>query len=687
MILKGILLCCFVCFSYAREVKICLVMVTQNHAQVISKCLSSVQGLVDAVCVIDLESQDTTKEIVSHWAQECCHLSLIQEAPSSSNPFSMAKEAAMSLVVSSHFVLEDTYFLWMDPTMSFRGKENFRKNELTHAVYAILEHSSSLKYYSYEPHLFVAAVDWSCSESLPFLWRGNDGLSADRLEDIVLEGETLFLEKEVERLQILTAKEPEFTAHYFHLAETYKALKQLPEAIVWYQKRLDFGGDLEELWFSTLMMGSCYEEIGDWGRALSCYLDAFQRCPNRPDPIQKISTYYRKTSKNSLSYLFAQHALLMDRSDRCRFFQDPPLTDDQIYEDISIAAYYTRFRKEGFWATNHLSCDRNSSQWTRENAHRNLVYYASRLENSEFMALDLELSSLDGKKQKKYFPASGSILTTSQGYQLVCLGVNYQQQRGKVFYTEDFSGIFRMKSFFVELDPEFHVLSQKEIIEKMPRERFPTLGVEGPEDCRLFEYQREETWMTCSMRGFNPMGKRQTVLCRLLDDDGLRSIDNWIVLGKDVSTNEKNWLPFCSGINLRLIHSYEPLTLVTPDLNTGQYSTLCSEPLSLDCSRFRGSAAPIVFDEGYLLLVHEIVSYSDSTRSYLHRFLYLDDQFRIQKMSLPFVFLHHGVERCHGMTLDISGTKLVSVVGSEDKELFLCLTPIETIRSHLQDCQ
>ncbi len=684
MILRLVLFFCFsVC--YGRDVKICLVLVTQNHDKEILKCLSSVRDFVDAVCVIDQGSQDDTKNIVNQWIHECRFPNFVQDALPDCNPFTLAMEVAQKLVIDSHFVLEDTYFLWMDPMMHLRGNVSGRKEELTHACYAILEHSSSCKYYSFEPHLFLAAIDWTYSDSRPFLWKKDEYLSFARLHDIVLEGGSLSLEKEVERLQLLISKEPEFKDHYFHLAEAYKALGQFSSAIFWYHKRLDLDGDVEEMWFSTLMMASCYEEMGDWGHALSCYLEAFQICPDRPDPIQKISTYYRRVAKPSVSYLFSQHALLVGRSDRQRFFVDPPLSDYQIYEDISIAAYYTRFQKEGFWATSRLAADRTAPWWIRENAHQNQMYYVTRLENSELISLDLDLSSTHGKKQKRYFPASGSIVRTSWGYKLICLGVNYQQQRGKLFYTDDFSGMFRMKSFFVELSPDFQVLSEKEIIEGIVRDRFPTLYVDGPEDCRLFEYQGCD-WMSCSMRGFNPIGKRQTVLCRLSNgESSFRLIDRCIPLKtKDSHINEKNWVPFCSGMNLRFIHSYEPLTIATPDLSTGQCSMVHTDTLSWDCSRFRGSAAPIAWDDGYLLLVHEIVAYPDSTRSYLHRFIYLDDQHRMKKMSLPFVFLHHGVERCHGMTMDISGTHLVFVVGSEDKELFLCLTPLETIRGRLE---
>ena len=88
-------------------------------------------------------------------------------------------------------------------------------------------------------------------------------------------------------------------------------------------------------------------------------------------------------------------------------------------------------------------------------------------------------------------------------------------------------------------------------------------------------------------------------------------------------------------------------------------------------THFRGSAAPIAFDNGYLMLVHEVVLKEDYSRCYLHRFLFLDEKLRTTKLSKPFFFDHQGVEYCCSMTLDHSGKQLVLAIGLEDREAHL----------------
>ena len=102
-----------------------------------------------------------------------------------------------------------------------------------------------------------------------------------------------------------------------------------------------------------------------------------------------------------------------------------------------------------------------------------------------------------------------------------------------------------------------------------------------------------------------------------------------------------------------------------------------------DFSLFRGSAGPIPFDDGYLVLVHEIIQNPDSTRYYLHRFFYMDKYFMVKRITKPFTFLHHGVEFCGSMTIDHSGKNLIMALGIEDSKAYLTFTDLNLIRSLL----
>jgi hypothetical protein len=155
------------------------------------------------------------------------------------------------------------------------------------------------------------------------------------------------------------------------------------------------------------------------------------------------------------------------------------------------------------------------------------------------------------------------------------------------------------------------------------------------------------------------------------------------LLGPDPHRCEKNWLPFVKDGSLCAIYSCAPFTIYKPDLETGDCEAVLSYEPDEDFSGFRGSAAPIKYKDGYLMLVHETVQFEDQSRNYLHRFLYLDKNFIVKQFSKPFIFFHRGIEFCCSMTIDHAGKELVMAVGVEDCQAYLYVVNLETVQSLL----
>jgi tetratricopeptide (TPR) repeat protein len=99
--------------------------------------------------------------------------------------------------------------------------------------------------------------------------------------------------------------EPKEDHSLLRFADLLKNQNKFEEAISLYQRRIELDGDEEEIWFCKMMIGSCWEKLTNWEKALHHYLEAFQMRPQYPDPIQKIATHYRIAENNDLAYLFA----------------------------------------------------------------------------------------------------------------------------------------------------------------------------------------------------------------------------------------------------------------------------------------------------------------------------------------------------------------------------------------------
>lgn len=111
---------------------------------------------------------------------------------------------------------------------------------------------------------------------------------------------------------------------------------------------------------------------------------------------------------------------------------------------------------------------------------------------------------------------------------------------------------------------------------------------------------------------------------------------------------------------------------------------ISSDNSSYDFSSFRRSSRPIEFDNGSLFLVYEPVDSSKEERNHIHRFVYLDKNSQIQKISRPFIFKQQGEELCNEMTLDSSSNKFLISFSIKGKDNSICSVNIDTVRSLLK---
>ena len=151
---------------------------------------------------------------------------------------------------------------------------------------------------------------------------------------------------------------------------------------------------------------------------------------------------------------------------------------------------------------------------------------------------------------------------------------------------------------------------------------------------------------------------------------------------------QKNWLPFAGGDDpseLHVVYGYEPLVVLRVDQQTGRCDPIVEQPQGRPFDLFRGSAGPIDLPHelggGRLLLVH-VVAFHD-IRYYLHRFLRVDEEWRVTAASRPFYFRHKGIEFASGACLAHDGDLLVTF-GVEDREAWLCRIPIERVSELLR---
>lgn len=656
-----------------KEPKICLSMVVKNNADTIGRSLSSVKDLIDCYSICDAGSTDKTLFIVEEIMHEAKIPGFIYRESGRGYDKNeiLSIHAAQKILRELGYPLESSYLLLLNPDQHLTISSPFQKSRLKEDGYLLLQNRSLLSYYKYMPNLIRASTPL---ESV----MASEGLPYKKLQAFVIEeqhvNEKGSLEGNLENLEL----------DLIDLAQTYKALKKHEDALRIYQTISERARSREEVWFAKYMTGACFEEMNQWEQALKAYLDAYQYDSGRAEPLYRAALYYRLHGENDLAYLFAKQGGRIPVSHDALLFPAPLLRGYQFKEEISITAYYTPFKEEGYLANNDLLLCRHVPDYIKYQAYQNTLFYIEHLKNSHFEPIVPSLPLIREGFDEHYHPMNPSICKTKNGYLLICRSVNYTQIGANVFNTIDLEGIFRTRNFLIEYDRDFRPLAQKEIVENLPRERFPAYLVEGLEDCRIFPFQNG-LWFTCTSCDTNPTGNRQISLCKLPDLHGQKMLEVeklTPLLGPDPYLCEKNWLPFVQEDALYTVYSYDPFIIYKPDLETGICDLALTYKPVHDFSHFRGSAGPIEFDDGHLVLVHEVVI-QNHHRCYMHRFLKLDADFKIQKVSKPFIFRHLGVEYCCSMTLDHSGERLILPIGVEDREAYLCSVDLQTVRSLL----
>ncbi len=432
-----------------------------------------------------------------------------------------------------------------------------------------------------------------------------------------------------------------------------------------YLEKIEKNDDPEECWLARYQLAEMYEETLRWDEAMYWYLEAFQFDSSREEPLQKIATHYRLKGDNDLAYLFAQYGSRLS-------FKSP-----HFEEELSIVSFYTPFKESGYHAASNLLLRKNIPYSIRDQTYKNLLFYIEPLPNTAFQRIDFAIPD-------QWRAMNPSIVKTENGYAAICRVVNYVQKGAKHFQTNDPDGIFRSRNFILKYDVDFHLVSEQEIADPS-RIQYSTPSVQGLEDCRLFQW-KNSLWFSCTTTDTNPTGSYQISLCKLAGNcfGSTALVDSLLPLeGPDPYRCEKNWLPFIHGDHLFLIYSYDPFMIYTPDLQTGASLFAFSYAPKYDFSSFRGSAAPIPFEDGFLALIHEVVFLPNGERVYLHRFLFLDCNFEVNKISKPFIFKEQGVEFCNGMCWDHSGKKIILAIGIEDREAWFCAIKSDAIEPML----
>lgn len=312
--------------------RVCLNMIVKNEAAVIERCLRSVRPYIHAWAIADTGSTDGTQDIVRNFLSDL--------------PGELIERPWVDFATNRNQALDlarghGDYALIIDADDTLEADAGFAYPELQAPGYVLkILHGRVVYWRDALPRL---DQDWKwqgvlhetlhCSvlggvrklEGLRIRYNGDGARSQmDKSEKFA---------RDAEILRAALQKEPDNARYAFYLAQSLRDCGQLSAAIDAYQRRVEMGGWVEEVYFSKYMIARLKERSGaPYIDVVDAYLDAYNFRPQRAETACDLARYFRINRRLTLARDFARIACAT------------PLPKDNL--QINLGAYGWRGRNE-----------------------------------------------------------------------------------------------------------------------------------------------------------------------------------------------------------------------------------------------------------------------------------------------------------------------------------------------------
>lgn len=302
---------------------VCLVMIVRNEAEVIRRCLESVIPVIDHWVICDTGSTDDTARVVLETMEgipgELHEVPWVNFGQTRTQSLTLARGKA-------------DYHLLIDADMTLNTPGDFRPALAADAY--LVRYSGPLDYWV--ERVVSDRHSWEYVGPAHEYIRSATSTTRAKLEGVTVthHGDGGCQRGKIERyLNLLKEgieKEPENSRYAFYIAESYRDLGNLPQAIEWYEKRACMGGWDEEQWYALYQAARSQHRLGvAWPLVLEAYLRAYAFRPTRIEPLYHVARFYRENEQFQLAELFSRRAIEAGYPEDTLFI-DKPIYDYEL---------------------------------------------------------------------------------------------------------------------------------------------------------------------------------------------------------------------------------------------------------------------------------------------------------------------------------------------------------------------
>lgn len=639
---------------------LCLNMIVKNESRIITRLFDSVYSIIDCYCICDTGSTDNTVELITEYFKN------------KGIPGKVVSEPFKNFCHNRNFALQcclgmSDYIILLDADMIIEAK-NFNKELLRNAdSFHILQGNDSFYYqnmrivrnnslYKYVgvTHEYIDTPSGNKNggfqkNDLFIRDIGDGGAKHDKFE------------RDIRLLLDGIREEPNNVRYYFYLANSYHDCGRFGEAINVYRKRIEFGGWMEEVWYSYYRIGLCFKNMGKMDDAINAWLEGFNYYPDRLEGMYEILQYYRIHSKHQLGdMIYQQSKRILDMKknrDNYLFLHNDIYTDKIYYEYTIIACYVgnTNINNEVIEVLNNSHSDGDIN-----NLLSNMKFYKHILTPISKINLDDTVVKNIENENIKFNSSSSCLIPNinNNGYLLNIRYVNYYINGGGCYLDCDRHIITINK--FIEVDNKFNILS-----EKWEEFNFEDRRYIGVEDVRIFNDIASNN-LSFIGTGYH---KNETIgiVTGKYDIENLKLDKTEITQDFNHSGCEKNWVFVDFDNSTHIIYDWNPLNICKINDETNKLERIAKRETPRIFSRVRGSTCgfkytkkideinngniTIQVEESEIWFVNHIVSY-ESPRHYYHIISVFDSSMNLLRYSAPFKFEGDPIEYCLSIVVE-----------------------------------
>lgn len=400
-------------FVYSRTMSkktICLNMIVKNEAHIIRKTLENLSRYIhfDYWVISDTGSTDDTKKIITDFF----HKKKIPGEMLETEWIDFAHNRTEALEAAYN---KTDYLLIFDADDSIH-KDFIIPNQLTADGY-MLRFGSSFIYHRTllinnrkrwkfvgVLHEYIHPID-NVRNPFPFI-EGDYYIESGRKGARNLDPDKYFKDAQILEKAFDQEKEEGLKNRYaFYCAQSYRNHGNTHDAITWYTKCLDLNNWVQEKYYSCLMLGDLYQQIGNEKNALKYWLKTVEYDDQRLEGIAKAMRYMRENDMHIMvNLLYYKYKTINKTELKNKLFIDMTHYNNSIEYENSISAFYVNDKKSGYECCKTILMNDSQSDFVIERTLKNILFYSEYLDNDQdehlFNKLDDLLYTCSALKQK-----------------------------------------------------------------------------------------------------------------------------------------------------------------------------------------------------------------------------------------------------------------------------------------------